>query len=256
MEVYSHLSKKNNESKTGRIIVWPETVLNSSAKMNEDAMKQVIGSIGPDSLLVAGGTRYGRNKEIFNSVFFISGNGYVRWYDKNILLPFSETKPMNIGTLGRYYSAPDEFSPGTMQPFIKTEMSGIGVSICFEVIYPWHIRKSILSGADLLVNVSNDGWFGDTAEPYQHMDIARFRAIENRRFLLRASNNGISAAIDPLGNIREHTRLFKKEILDSRIIRIKTRSIYSIAGDIVLYMAIIIIFIQLIIPIVKKSEKI
>ncbi len=248
MELYMYLSDGKYKSRTKRIVVWPETVLNSSARMNEDMMGRIMGFIGRDSYLIAGGVRNIRNKEIYNSVYFVSGTGYVKWYDKNILLPFSETRPMNIGTLGRYFEAPDEFMPGLTNPSVEIEISRIGISVCFELIYPMHVRKSVLQGADLLVNVSNDGWFGDTAEPYQHLDIARFRALENRRYMVRASNNGISAVINPLGGIADHTQLFTRGALNSSVIRIVNKSVYAIIGDAVLYCALIVILVMLFKP--------
>ncbi len=165
-----------------------------------------------------------------NSAYLISGSGVLTRYDKNILLPYAETSLM-IDWLGRYYTAPSEFFPGRTPPFIDTPHGGAGISICFEILYPYYIARSAARGADFLVNLSNDGWFGDTAMPRMHLNAARMRAIENRRFLLRAANNGISAIIGPDGRVRAQTKLFHRQRIEGSFDYLNIATPYTRFGD-------------------------
>ena len=198
----------------GRVIVWPETTLNAPAQLDEHLFRQIMEFIGEDTLLISGGLMEDdATGAPMNSAYLISGRGMLTRYDKNILLPYAETSLM-FDWLGRYYTAPSEFTPGRTPSFLDTPHGGVGVSICFEILYPRYIARSVANGADFLVNLSNDGWFGDTAMPRMHLNAARMRAMENRRFLLRAANNGISAIIGPDGRVRSQTGLFRQQRIE------------------------------------------
>jgi len=241
---YLKLSK-DNSNHDSKLIIWPETVLNSAKRINYKLLKNIISSINADSTLIAGGIRRGRQKNgVYNSAYIISGNGSINWYDKNILLPYAENNPAG-NILGNYYNAPSEFIRGETNPTIATSHGNAGVSICFEILYPWHIRNSVKTGAQFLVNISNDSWFGRSSMPLLHLDAARMRAIENRRFMLRASNSGISAIITPSGNIEARSSLFTRETINGLFALSNELSFYSKHGDWILYLAcgILIIFI-------------
>jgi apolipoprotein N-acyltransferase len=107
-----------------------------------------------------------------------------------------------------------------------------GVLICFEVIFPELCRKFVREGADFMVTITNDAWFGKTSAPYQHLAQATFRAIENRVWLVRAANTGISAFVDPWGRIRKSSDLFTPAVLSEEI-KFKANAItfYTRYGD-------------------------
>jgi len=228
------------EGSRERVIVWPETTLNSSTYLNDELFMQIINYIGENSLLVSGGLKESDTGDVYNCAYIISGQGRLSRYDKHILLPYAETSPL-IDLLDRYYAAPSEFKSGRTPLSVLTSHGHIGTSICFEILYPRHIRQSIEDGATFLVNISNDAWFGDSPMPYNHLNAARFRAIENRRFLLRASNSGISAIIRPDGMISKKSGLFTKEQVAGDFIRMSQRSFYSKFGDWALYGSVMLL---------------
>ena len=224
-----------------RVIVWPETTLNSFKDINDAFFSKLMRAIGADSLLISGGLKTDPDtNDVYNCVYFISGTGRLSRYDKHRLLPYAETSPF-IDLLDAYYSAPGEFKEGRTPVTVETPEGLAGASVCMEILYPDFIRRSVKDGGAYLVNVSNDSWFSDSAMPYIHLNAARLRAIENRRYLLRASNSGISAIISPTGQITAQSRLFARERVDGEFIRMDAMSIYTRFGNLVLYGAILIL---------------
>ncbi|MCP4133428.1 MAG: apolipoprotein N-acyltransferase [bacterium] len=238
LQTYLAMSAAKDVLPGKRIIVWPETVLNSPGKVTKDLFAHIINRVGPDSLLITGGVRKKKSGSgVYNSAFIISGSGSINFYDKNILLPFAESAPAG-SLLDKYYNAPAEFARGRSSPFVSTPFGPAGLSICFESLYPWFSRVPVSKGALFLVNISNDAWFGNSPEPFVHLAGAAVRAIENRRFLIRASNSGISAVISPSGKIIQASKLFSRESIHSEIIPLNTRSFYSRFGDWILFGAV------------------
>jgi apolipoprotein N-acyltransferase len=124
-------------------------------------------------------------------------------YDKIHLVPFGEFVPYRrlLWFAGRLTADIGDFTPGREYGVGKTPDGSFGVFICYEAIFPGQVRQYTLHGAQLLINISNDGWFGRSSAPAQHLLMARMRAVENRRWLLRDTNNGFTASIDPYGRI-------------------------------------------------------
>jgi apolipoprotein N-acyltransferase len=113
---------------------------------------------------------------------------------------------------------------------------GIGVVICYEAIFPEISAAAVKGGATLLVNLTNDAWFGRSSAPYQHFEMSVFRAVENKVFLLRAANTGISAVVDPVGRIRKASALFEEDLLiDTVGLRRSEITFYSAYGDVFAY---------------------
>ena len=241
VQTYLEMSREEDGADAAQIIVWPETMLNSSARLDDEFFKSLMRAIGPDALLVSGGLKSVPEGGAYNSAYFVSGKGRLQRYDKHLLLPYAETAPL-IDWLGRFYTAPDEFVKGRSPICFDTFMGKIAASICFETLYPDYIRQSVRQGAEVLVNISNDAWFGDSAMPYMHLDGARMRAIENRRYVLRASNSGISAIIAPDGRIAKQSRLFEKARIIGSCRFMDHKTIYTRCGNWVLYVAAAILF--------------
>ena len=241
LETYLGLTGKGVHKQGERIVVWPETVLNTPGRIDGNLFKRSVHELGKEPLLITGGVRQDPRNRIFNSALFISGEGFLQWYDKNILLPAAETNPLKWDILGKYYEAPSEYVTGTTPSLVDTNRGRIGVSICFEVIYPWFVRQAAARGAEILVNISNDTWFGDSTMPRQHLNIARLRAVENRRYLIRASNSGLSAIISPAGEILKRSTLFARSTIESPCRRITEKSIYTILGDWILYLSLLLV---------------
>ncbi len=146
-----------------------------------------------------------------NAALLISPEGRpLARYDKMNLVPFGEFVPGIFKMLvAKVSSEAGDFAAGERQVLLPADGHRIGAFICYESVFPNFVRKFARDGADLFVNISNDGWYGDSAARYQHLEIVRMRAAENRRWILRATNDGITSTIDPAGrvyvNLPSHT---------------------------------------------------
>lgn len=148
----------------------------------------------------------GDSEEVYNSAQLVAPNGdWVGRYDKIHLVPFGEYVPykgfFDLLHLKKLVRQVGNFLPGTERVVLPVHSYKIGTMICYESTYPDEVREFAANGATLLINISNDGWFGDNPAPFQSLRMARMRAIENQRWVLRATNTGITASIDPFGRI-------------------------------------------------------
>jgi len=125
-----------------------------------------------------------------------------------------------------------DFSPGEAPRTGLVDGRRIGAFICYEAIFPDLVRQFTREGADLLVNVTNDAWYGRTSAPHQHLAMAAFRAVENGKYLVRAANTGISAVVDPRGRVLESTPLFEPAALVRDVPLVPGRTFYSRHGDV------------------------
>jgi len=145
----------------------------------------------------------GRDRPYNSAVLLAPSGEFVGQYDKIHLVPFGEYVPWKpvFGWMKRLVAEVSDFASGTNKTLLTVGDTRAAVVICYEAIFPALVRDFVVRGADVLVNISNDGWFGRTAAPVQHFNMARMRAVETRRFLLRATNTGITAVIDPYGRV-------------------------------------------------------
>jgi apolipoprotein N-acyltransferase len=171
----------------------------------------------------------------YNSAYFIGSDGQVRGrYDKMHLVPFGEYIPLKsvfffVQTISKDVSA---FSPGDELRVVDLGNHRLSAIICFEAIFPQLSRRFARLGSQLFVNLTNDGWYGDSGAPYQHLQMARWRAIEGRRFLLRATNSGISAVVEPTGRIQASTTLLREAVCLGNFAFLDTETFYSRHGDV------------------------
>jgi apolipoprotein N-acyltransferase len=154
-------------------------------------------------------------------------------YDKTHLVPFGEYVPLKrwLPFLGKIVAQVGDFSRGRVGANLEWSRGDLGVLICYEVIFPYISRAAVENGAALLINITNDAWYGRSSAPYQHYSMAVFRAVENRRALVRAANTGISGFIDPAGRIRKSTALFEEAAAARRMPLLTVRTIYNRIGD-------------------------
>ena len=220
------------------LIVWPETAtpfyLLRDAKSSERVLKGMLNT-GKDFLI--GSPSYvnrGNRIDYFNSAYLIQAEGSIAGkYDKVHLVPFGEYVPLKkwLPFIGKLVEQVGDFKPGKRGSTIPWRDLKIGMQICYEIIFPNLSRRMVQNGADLLVNITNDAWFGRTGAPYQHFSMAAIRAVENRRALVRAANTGISGFVDPAGRVLATTPLFEEKALKQKIPVLKTKTIYSRYGD-------------------------
>ncbi len=124
-----------------------------------------------------------------------------------------------------------QYSAGRSPQIGSLSQTPFATLICYEGIFPELSRHFVREGAQILVNITNDSWYGRSAAPRQHLEMSSFRAIENRRPLLRCANSGYSAVIDPLGRVTQQLGLFEEGVLEATISGTSDRSIYSRTGE-------------------------
>ncbi len=221
------------------IIVWPETVLNSSDKYNLEVLTGISSLLKTNQIFVSGAIR-NDGKNIYNSILTAGSTGLNYIYDKKILFPFTETSFSGLST-GQFIDAPAVFERGKSKPAYKTELTTFGFTICLESIYPDYVRKIKNLGTGILINVANDSWFGNTYEPHMQLYSIIARAIENRFYIIRSSNSGISAVISPSGEILNSIQLNSRDTIISSISIVNISSIYSKYGDWIILLSLIIL---------------
>jgi apolipoprotein N-acyltransferase len=214
------------------LAVWPENAL--PCWINQPAcaawLKVAVSSSAPASLV--GSVSMGAGEHV--SAFLLDGRGEIlSSYNKRQLVPFGEYVPMR-DLLGKYIkpvAALGEFLPGApAQPLLPFRNYKLGAAICYESVFPYLFAWDTLQGADVFVNITNDGWYLGTAAPYQHFAANIFRAVENRRTLARAANNGISGVIDPWGRVLARTRLNDRTVLLADVPIYKERALFPDHG--------------------------
>jgi apolipoprotein N-acyltransferase len=192
------------------LIVWPEAPapFEESDPVLRDAMSRlarqadaaiIVGDIGIDADKSAA-----HGIDLYNSADFIQRDGsFAGRYDKMHLVPFGEYVPYKklFFFAGNLLADVGEFDPGTRRTVFATGGHSYGTFICYESIFGDEVRHYAEMGADVLVNISNDGWYADTSAAWQHLNMVRMRAIENHRWILRATNTGVTASIDPYGRV-------------------------------------------------------
>ncbi len=184
-----------------------------------------------------GGERY------FNSAYFLSRDGVeVGRYDKVHLVPFGEYVPWKSLFFFVESITKDvgDFQPGSNLTTVRLGDHTANALICFEAIFPYLARQFVRRGSNLIVNLTNDGWYGDSAAPYQHLAMARWRAVENRRYMLRAANSGISAIIEPTGALQVATGLLREDVCVGRFGFVQDQTWYTQHGDVLANVCVII----------------
>ena len=152
-------------------------------------------------------------REPLNSAVMLDSSGkIVDRYDKINLVPFGEFIPPMFGWVNRITKEIGDFVPGERVVVFPLDGHNLGAFICYESVFPDLVRQFVHAGAEVLVNLSNDGYFGHSAAHQQHLEIVRMRAAENRRWILRATNDGITAAIDPAGALSSECLLLCKPL--------------------------------------------
>ncbi len=202
------------------LVIWPETATPCYLVRQRKHFIKVRDLVDETGLyLLTGSPDYSYIEErdeyqYFNSAFFITPEcREIQRYSKMQLVPFSEKIPYDekIPLLRKINMGEADFTPGQDWTIFQHPKADFGVLICFESIFPQLARGFQERGADFLVVITNDGWFGRTPAPFQHAGIAIFRAIENRVSIARCANTGVSMIIDPFGRSSHQTPIFKEE---------------------------------------------
>ncbi|MEJ2157870.1 MAG: apolipoprotein N-acyltransferase [Desulfobacteraceae bacterium] len=220
------------------LVIWPETAAPFYFTDDEILSKMVIEGIKTaGAFFIIGSPSYAADKAAMiyhNSAYIVSPDGKIQGqYDKVHLVPFGEYVPLKawLPFIDKLVAQVGDFKPGRSGNTLRWENHQVGMLICYEVIFPDLARAMVNNGAHLLVNITNDAWFGRTSAAYQHFSMAVFRAVENRRTLARAANTGISGFIDPCGRIISPTGLFQEAAVMAPVTLMKTTSNYTRWGE-------------------------
>lgn len=168
-------------------------------------------------------------------------------YHKTHLVPMGEYVPgwLSFTGMGKITSEVGDFVPGSGHPVAETPEGNFGVFICYEAIFPQLVRRLTPPGPGVLVNISDDAWYGRSAARFQHLNMARFRAIENHRYLLRATNDGVTAVVDPYGRIVAQAPLYRRAALAADFDFISGRTFYTAHGDVFAWACVVIVLVIL-----------
>ena len=216
------------------LVVWPETAMPfylqetspSTARLKEYLYRVEVP-------LLTGAPAYdnpglGRDYSLRNRAFLLDlGAGQMSWYDKEHLVPFGEYMPLPdwLG-VDKLATGIGDYAPGQDQPPLELGPARLGVLICYEAVFPGLMQKRVEDGANLIVNISNDAWFGRSSAPLQHLAHTQMRAIEQARPIARCTNNGITVFIDPLGRITSQLPRSRADVLTGSVKPVEVTTIY------------------------------
>lgn len=226
------------------LVIWPESSWPDPYGLEGNPMaRQGIERLASEHAvaILVGTVRVheeGAELAVANAALLFDADGELRGgYEKVRLVPFGEYLPLRgiLGFLGPLVQAVGELRPGDPEQELpaapRAGVPPFAVAICYEVIFPGLIRDRVLDGAAFLTTITNDAWYGTTSAPYQHFVMARMRAVETRRWLVRAANTGISGIVDPWGRVVERTGLFTEALVRGRIAPRSGLSLYTRIGD-------------------------
>jgi apolipoprotein N-acyltransferase len=227
--IYERLTREA-AGRGAELIVWPETAVPGAieadslvssrvrALARETRAWLVVGSVGVDW------TEGARPRAFYDSAFLLNPEGeFVARYDKSHLVPFGEYVPLRdlLGLFLRSVArgiSPDDVTPGPGPRSVTVAPGGgdafpVGVAVCYELIFPDLVRRFPADGAELLLGITNDAWYGRTGAPYQFLAITAMRSAETGLWTARAANTGVSAFIDSAGRVQEQTPIFETGLL-------------------------------------------
>lgn len=270
MKTYGELTRMASKDRPA-LIVWPETATPLAIIQDHrlyDQVKRISQSAG--TYLLLGSAQHqkfkqGDSKRIdyMNSAFLISPDNKPKnqRYDKIRLLPFGEYLPMQETIPWSFAGIPQlrNFTPGKELTVFEVPTFQFGVTICWENIFPNLVRKFVKKGAQFIVNITNEAWFGKTSAPYQFVAMSVFRAVENRVSVVRCANTGVSCFINPNGKITgkvkyENQDIFVTGYLTKEIPLSKEKTIYTVYGDVFAYITIIITIMMFFLTVIKSKK--
>lgn len=220
------------------LVVWPETATPFYFLHNAGLTRKVITGIQETNIdfLLGSNSMDSRDGQYqyYNSAYLVTSKGTVAGrYDKVHLVPFGEYVPFKkwLPFIGKMVEHVGDFKPGRQGETLSWRHGKLGILICYEIIFPKLSRKAVQNGAAILINITNDAWYGRTSAPFQHFSMAVFRAVENKRSVVRSANTGISGFIAPTGRIVAATDLYVDDQMTRHVPMIGGSTIYTRIGD-------------------------
>ena len=228
------------------VVVWPETAFPGYYNPHNPKMSSHIRLVKELNIpFFIGGYYYEHNRgpgRYYNSAILVTTDGNVEYYHKHVLLPFGEFMPLGstFPSLKNVVPAVGDFARGQGPAVVKMMFNNVEAkfapAICYEVLNSFYVRDMVVKGANIILNLTNDSWFG-VVEPYQHLRLTRMRAIENSRPIIRTTNTGITAFIDMNGQMVKNGGLLKEELLkfDVPVCNSDDQSFYTKYGWLFVY---------------------
>jgi apolipoprotein N-acyltransferase len=263
-----HIRLSSNAQKQGsRLIIWPEfsVPLCFSCPYNiypefKNELSRFVQESRTTLLLGTNETVLSQQlPHYYNTALCLHPDLSMSQYYKIHLVPFGEYTPYKkiFFFIEKMTHAIGELSSGKEFVLHQFEGKKFGTPICYEIIFPNLVRKFVKKGADFLVTITNDGWYGKSAAPFQHFAIAVVRAVENRRFLLRSATTGVSGIIDPYGRILSRTELMTQACLTETVAPMDTLTPYTRFGDFVPLTGLTLVVVFLILALIygKNGNK-
>ena len=253
-------------SRGSELIVWAETSVPCYYRENSDCIRRIKNIVKEVGIpVVAGAPEYvyahkRRTARLYNSAFLISGDGETSGkYRKIYLVQFGEHLPFDntFPALRKVNLGQGNYSQGEEFTVLSQGRLKFSVLICFESAYPRLVRKFVKNGAELLVNITEDAWFGQTAGPYQHAEMAIVRAVENRTSVTRCGNSGISMLVDPYGRVLKSSKIFERTIIEGEVPLRQETSFYTKFGDLFAWLIVavsIVLFVFSFTPFFRKQS--
>ncbi len=244
------------------LIVWPEaaTPFALERSLTGVIMAKRLARTGKYTLLGSVDYTFENGRPKFtNSAYLVGPSGIEGKYAKMQLVPFSERLPFAeyLGWVDKIVKgATGNFNPGKKIEVFRLPRGSMSVIICYEAIFGGLVRRFRKEGAQLLVNITNDAWFGNTSAPRQHLAMAAFRCIENHCWMVRAANTGISAFVDPLGRVKSSSGLFYEDMLIEEVRFMPEITPYAMWGNIFLYAVLLVCIAGIVwIMVLKRKER-
>ncbi|MDD3312053.1 apolipoprotein N-acyltransferase [Pseudodesulfovibrio sp.] len=226
VEKYAKLTLRAVSDFHPELVVWPETAMPFYLEENT-SFRTALEILARDTgtHLIIGAPAYRvidlqkKDYVLLNRAWLMDETGRTNQsYDKEHLVPFGEYMPLkSFIPFDQLVQAAGNFVPGTDNKPLVIKGVPLGMLICYEAIFPELAQQQVERGAQAIINISNDAWFGDTSAPGQHLDLTAMRAVEQGRWLVRSTNTGISAFIDPAGRVLMRTDQFRAETLSMKI---------------------------------------
>jgi apolipoprotein N-acyltransferase len=241
----THISMTREAARRGaQYVLWPES--STPFMFDEDpnaaeALRALARELNVTILFGSDQIERGPPPRLYNAAFQVAPTGQTLGvYRKIHLVPFGEYIPLRswFFFVSPIVESLAEFAPGTSMVMLPVGSHIASTAICYEVVYPSLVRQAVEAGSELLTTITNDGWYGHSSAPFQHFTLASMRAIEQGRYLARAANTGISGIVDPYGRVVAQSAIFEEVTLVEEVRFLTRRTVYSVIGDAIAYVAI------------------
>ncbi|MEN6436977.1 MAG: apolipoprotein N-acyltransferase [Syntrophobacter sp.] len=244
------------------IVFWPESAMPFLYAIDEKdslMVNEIVRKAGKPLLFgTIGVTSLDGKAKLLNRAYLLDENATLRGsYAKQHLVPFGEYVPLSkvLFFVHQLVEGGMEYTPGRERGPVYLGDRAMGVLVCYEVIFPEISRETVLRGAQVLMNLTNDAWYGDTGGPYQHLEISRWRAIEFRVPLVRAANSGVSAAFDATGAEIGRIPLNERGFLTMSVRPMRMLTFYAKYGDLFAWFSVIVTLSALVLACLKKLRR-